>query len=195
MKIYLIRHGETDWNVQGKLQGREDIPMNSNGIAQSKHCGNVLKDENITAVISSPLNRARKTAEIIAECLSLQDVIIDEELTERDFGNISGMTWKEREALRALGKKEYIEPWNQLCERLMICLEKLFTKYQSKNVAVVSHGASINAILSMLSNGNIGTGKTWLKNTCINVIEHKEGKTEIMLHNVTPDEFKELDNY
>ena len=67
MKIYVIRHGQTDWNVAGKCQGRTDIELNETGIEQAKQAKEQLKNYNIDQIICSPLKRTRKTAEIINE--------------------------------------------------------------------------------------------------------------------------------
>ena len=91
VEIYLIRHGETDWNLEGKLQGQENIPLNKTGLKQSEACGEALKAVPLQCVQTSPLSRARRTAEIIAdqqEC----PLIINPSLIERDYGLLSGLT-------------------------------------------------------------------------------------------------------
>ena len=91
MEIYLIRHGETDWNLEGKLQGQENIPLNKTSLKQSEACGEALKAVPLQCVQTSPLSRARRTAEIIAdqqEC----PLIINPSLIERDYGLLSGLT-------------------------------------------------------------------------------------------------------
>ena len=65
MKIYVVRHGQTDWNVAGKCQGRTDIELNNTGIEQAKNTKEQLKNYNIDLIICSPLKRAIKTAEIL----------------------------------------------------------------------------------------------------------------------------------
>ena len=90
MNICIIRHGEIDWNLCGKLQGREDIPLNQNGIAQAKNCGLYLKSGKWQAVFTSPLLRARQTAEIIAGAVQIPNSIYeDNDLIERDYGKAS----------------------------------------------------------------------------------------------------------
>ena len=71
MKIYVIRHGETDWNRELRLQGREDVPLNAAGKIQAAVCGDALKGLGIQAVFTSPLSRARLTGEILAGRIGL----------------------------------------------------------------------------------------------------------------------------
>ncbi len=81
MNIYLLRHGETDWNLEGRLQGHEDIGMNQNGINQIEKAAEVLAGcmQNVDVIISSPLSRARKSAEIVAGRLDYkkEDIVTD----------------------------------------------------------------------------------------------------------------------
>jgi broad specificity phosphatase PhoE len=192
MKIYLIRHGQTDWNLEGRFQGREDIALNENGIQQAEVCGQAIKGESIKAVISSPLIRARKTAEIIAQSVSVDQVIIEDEITERDFSKVSGMTPMERETFYASGEKDDKEPWEDLCNRMMSSLKKYAQLFSDHNIIMVSHGASINSVLSTLSGGKTGTGKILLKNACINIIHYENGQMKLGEFNMTAEEFLTL---
>ena len=65
MKIYVVRHGQTNWNVKGKIQGKSDIELNEKGIEQAKELKELIKNYDINLIISSPLKRAKQTAEII----------------------------------------------------------------------------------------------------------------------------------
>ncbi|MBH1940540.1 histidine phosphatase family protein [Mobilitalea sibirica] len=190
MKIYLIRHGETDWNLQGRLQGREDIALNDNGIHQAKRCGQAFKDKEIKAVITSPLIRAKKTAEIISENISVDHFIVEEALIERDFGAIAGLTFDKRKHFDTFGKDEGIEPWEKLSKRLMDCIDQYAMIYPQDEIIMVSHGAAINTILAVLSNGEIGSGKTRLKNACISILECKNEKIYLRDYNLTAQEFE-----
>lgn len=192
MKIYLIRHGQTDWNLEGRFQGREDIALNEYGIRQAKECGEAISREVFQAVITSPLGRARKTAEIIAAKVSVDQIVIEEAITERDFSKVSGMTPKEREAFYASGEKDDKEPWEDLSRRMMSSIRKYAEHYKNHNIVMVSHGASINAVLSVLSDGKTGTGKILLKNACINIINYEDGKLSLGEYNLSSDEYLEL---
>jgi len=192
MKIYLIRHGQTDWNLQGRFQGREDIALNESGILQAKYCGEAIKDESFQAIITSPLSRAKRTAEIIADRISVDRIIIEEGITERDFSKVSGMTYKEREVFYASGEEDDKEPWEKLCKRMMSCIYKYAERFCNDNIIMVSHGASINSVLSTLSNGETGTGKILLKNACINIINYENGTMSLGEFNLSAEEYLAL---
>ncbi len=194
MKIYLIRHGETDWNQQGRFQGREDIALNENGINQAMRCGAALSKGRFRAVITSPLVRARKTGEIVAEHLGVDQLIIEEGIIERDFSKVSGMTPKEREAFYASGEKDDKEPWEKMSERMFDSLKRYAEQFPTDDIIMISHGASINCVLSVLSGGKTGTGKIILKNTCINIIHYEKGRFRLGEFNLTPEEYLSMNN-
>lgn len=157
--IYLIRHGETDWNNLGKLQGRTDIPLNKVGRGQAKLCGEFFTKLHIDAIISSPLSRARETANIINEQLQLP-IKIMENFIERSFGVAEGMGYAER-----VEKYKDIDPSNQeeiniFHHRVFSGIEEIQQNFPGKRVITISHGAVINGILSIISNGKIGGSKT-----------------------------------
>ena len=90
MKVYFVRHGQTDWNVQSRIQGQSDIPLNQRGIAQAKALAAQLKTLAIDCIITSPLQRTKQTAALLNE--TLQVPILEEEgLKERDFGEFEGV--------------------------------------------------------------------------------------------------------
>lgn len=188
MTIYLIRHGETDWNIERRLQGREDTELNANGIKQAEACGKAFRNIPVDGIVSSPLKRARQTAEIIASFLGGPKVTVDGDFIERDFGKLSGFTPEERESSGLSDESAGVESFGHLSGRLIGALRRYSEQGTYQHLIVVSHGAAINAVLAVLSNRRIGTGKTWLKNTSINVL-HADGKTiEIQKYNLTAEE-------
>jgi broad specificity phosphatase PhoE len=189
MKIYLIRHGETDWNLHGRFQGREDIELNETGIKQAEVCGKALNNIDCKAIITSPLKRAEKTAQIVARYAEVERFIVDEKLIERDFGKISGLTPQQREAFYASQEDALFEPIDELKARMMQCIHRYAEEFYPDDIIMVSHGASINAALAEVSHGVIGTGVTRLKNTCINVIEYDKKILSISSFNQTAEEF------
>ncbi len=90
MKLYIIRHGETSWNAEGRLQGQTDIPLNENGIRLAKITGEALKEVPFDLAISSPLKRARQTAELVLAGRQVP-VLEDARIEELSFGSWEGL--------------------------------------------------------------------------------------------------------
>ena len=190
MKIYLIRHGETDWNLWGRVQGREDIPLNETGRKQAKKCADALEKSGAKIIVSSPLARAVETADIISGSLNSAKVIIDEALIERDFGDLSGMTYDRRKYFDSFGhNEETVEPIDKLSKRLMDCIQKYAVEYYNQDIIMVSHGAAINSVIMVLSEGQEGSGKTRLKNACISLLTYEDNKLQLGQFNLSPEEF------
>ena len=195
MRIYLIRHGETDWNRINRMQGREDIPLNEDGVSQAIACGEALKGLGIAAVFTSPLKRARRTGEEIAKCIGLysSDVYPMENLIERDLGIFSGKCIEDRQKYFAIAASEDSKAGMELFSDVLVRMQKALveladTGYES--VAAVSHGAAINVLLAGLSNHAVGTGKTKLHNGGITVLEGTASEGFQIVHcNLLPEEF------
>ncbi|MEI4770935.1 histidine phosphatase family protein [Psychrobacillus sp. FJAT-51614] len=172
--ICLIRHGETDWNVIGKLQGRTDIPLNETGILQAEECSEFLKTSQWDVIITSPLKRAKQTAKIINKNV-IVPVVEMEEFLERDYGDAEGMTYEERISKFPDNIYPNQEERASLNKRVIEGIEKINQRYGDNKILLVAHGAVINAILAVLSNGKIGSGKTNLINACIsNIYLHQD---------------------
>ncbi|WP_310603232.1 histidine phosphatase family protein [Anaerosporobacter sp.] len=194
MKIYLVRHGETDWNIERRFQGLEDIPLNETGKKQAKECAQALTSTSFEAIYSSPLQRAYDTATIIADTINAfhmeqgtQEAVLavqkDSRLLERDFGKISGLLPDDRKAFLASGEDACMEEFEHLTNRLIEALEEYRREYQGQNILVIAHGGVINAILHVFSNGEIGTGKTLVANTSVAILEDSEGVLKIETYN------------
>jgi len=183
MKICLLRHGETDWNSIGKLQGREDVPLNIAGIEQINEAAKYLKRFNWSIIITSPLSRAKMSAEIILK--EIGNIKIHEEIDfiERDYGKASGMTLDKRKLAFPDGIWTGAEPSEKLQNRTINALMKYIEEYDRENIIIVSHGAAINSILSYLSNNEIGMGKTILRNACISLLEKTDNEIKIIYYN------------
>lgn len=174
----MVRHGETDWNAIGMLQGRTDIPLNETGIQQAEECSEFLKTSQWDVIITSPLKRAKQTAEIINKN-GILPVVEMEEFLERDYGDAEGMTYEER--ISKFPDKIYPnqEEREFLNKRVIEGIEKINRRYGDNKILLVAHGAVINAILAVLSNGKIGSGKTNLINACISNIYLYQDKWQI----------------
>lgn len=179
MKIYLVRHGETDWNKEGRLQGCKDIPMNLHGISQMERVGVYMADSGyrIDTFISSPLQRARMSAEIIASRIGYEknNIIVEPLFTERSFGDAEGMIWTKGMCLED-GKygEESVE---ELCGRAAAGIEK-YTTENSGNILVVAHGAILKAVIAALSQGRIAYSDNSVKivQGSVLCVEYESGK-------------------
>ena len=192
MNIYLIRHGETDWNLYGKVQGREDIPINETGKEQATRCATALQNSEIRIIVTSPLSRAVQTANIISRSTGSTEIIIDDGLIERDFGKMSGMTYDRRKYFDTFDYEETMEPLDTLSKRLIECIHKYAIKYYDQDIVMISHGAAINSVIMVLSDGEKGSGKTRLKNACISILTYEDKGLKLGSYNLSPEEFMVL---
>ena len=185
MKIYVFRHGETDWNAVHRIQGREDIPLNANGIAQADAAGRGVKGKIFPEyMVVSPLSRAKVTGEIIAGYIGIDRIYVEEDLTECDYGNMSGKIVED--IYDAVCPDE--EPREIAGARFLRVLDKYTSLYDS-DFAVVSHGGTINAALYCISDGAMGTGVTKLKNAAVTVLQFEGGKYSVLRTNITAEDF------
>lgn len=143
LKLLITRHGQTDWNVAGKIQGRTDIELNKTGIEQAEETRDKLLNKKIDIIISSPLKRAKKTAEIIASGKEIP-IFYDEDIRERGFGKYEGLklSHDEVDAIKRSGEAG-VETDDEFVARIKRFLEKIKEKYKDKTVLVVSHRGTI----------------------------------------------------
>ena len=186
--ICIIRHGETDWNASGRLQGCEDIELNDAGREQAHKLAHYLGREPWDVIVSSPLKRAYETACIIASNISLQDIQVIDEFKERNYGLASGLLPEERRSRFPDGTIPGQEEFEHLRIRAMDSLTRIATDHAGKRIIVVSHGALTNSILYTLSGGEFGSFKTRLKNGCLNKILHQNNTWSVEFYNKTVEE-------
>ena len=161
--MYLVRHGETDWNVKGLLQGQTDIDLNKTGIKQAKELGKTLGNIHFSVAFSSDLLRAKRTAEIIAleKKIAVQTT---KALRERRFGKYEGRPWRQVKFQGLVAKffklsmKERFnkapypgfESDEKLMTRLIPLLREISIANLGKNVLVVTHGGILRTFLNHL---------------------------------------------
>jgi uncharacterized phosphatase len=160
-----IRHGQTDWNRDDRLQGSSDIPLNDTGRAQALEAAAVLAGTPWRAIVSSPLKRARETAEIIAAELSIDLGPSYDELVERDYGPLEGQD--SSETMERWPNRDYpgAEPLDSVVERGKAGLERIAADYGDQDVVIVCHGTIIRYTLAALAdrpvdgiqNGSVST--------------------------------------
>ncbi len=158
--LTLIRHARSTWNALGRMQGQADPPLDEIGQQQARALGDYLKSETIHAIYSSPLARARETAEAIAKHHSLA-VRRDERLMERNLGKWTGLTGSEADEqypeIRANGRAAWHtagppggESLAQLTARAAAAMADILAAHPDDHVIVVSHGGTLNAYLARL---------------------------------------------
>ena len=200
MDLYLLRHGETDWNRAGLLQGHTDISLNENGRRQisetaQKLCA--LKVE-MNLILSSPLRRAYESAEIAAEKLGYppEDIIVEPMLIERGFGAGEGMTLTERNTRFPDHAYPGMESQTDLVRRAGRAFEKIVTDCSgAENVLLVAHGAVLFAVLEAVSKERIvAAGKAAaLTQGSIYRIRYTDGRIGFAKYNEEKAAFLEAD--
>ena len=181
--VGLLRHGQTDWNIDFRLQGVTDIPLNSTGIAQARSAAKAIPQGYWNFVASSPLTRAVDTAQIIAEQISIPELVIEPLLLERSFGDAEGMTHAEWKAKYPDGLPPGGESLEVLRMRAIQLLEHLLAQYRGTKVLAVSHGALIRKLVRMVSQGEFPLDGQRFENTSLTVIKHNQNGWQIESYN------------
>ena len=151
MKLYIARHGETQWNVENRVSGRTDIPLTETGLKQAQLLAKNAIGKGIEVILASPLLRARQTAQAVSDAIGVS-VEIDERLIELDFGKFEGgpRSDPEFQYTRAQFPTRYPggESAFQLCHRVYSCLEEVKRRYDGKTVLLVCHGGVCRMVRS-----------------------------------------------
>lgn len=192
MKLYLIRHGQTDWNIQGKIQGSHDIPLNETGRKQAESVAKGMESRPVARIFSSTLKRAAETAEEIAR---IQDVEITymKELIEVEFGKWEGLTWDEIQ-------REYpaeFERWSlnpvdvappggetqtQVMKRCVSVVEEILKKTNGReDAAIVSHGATIAYLVAYMMRNHPEEAEIIVDNASITTVNYNPLTEDFMI--------------
>lgn len=178
-RIIAIRHGETDWNVQSRLQGHSDIPLNATGLAQAATLAEALRHEGLSHVYSSDLGRAVQTAHALAGPLGLP-LITDTGLRERGFGQMEGLSYRELDETRP----EWATPWRArvpdftppdgeslitLHARVAAVAQRLASAHPGGCIALVTHGGVLDSLYRAATGLALDAPRSWqLGNAAIN---------------------------
>ncbi len=180
-RILAIRHGETAWNVDTRLQGHLDIPLNDVGLRQAQHLAHALvQGETIDAVYASDLSRAHATAQAIAQPLG-QSVTTHVGLRERHFGQFQGRTFAEIEAElpeHAWHWRKRTPDWTPpeggesliaLRERIVTTVDALAVRHPGQQIVMVAHGGVLDILYRAATRLDLQAPRTWaLTNTAVN---------------------------
>ena len=195
-KLILIRHGETVWNTERRVQGRKDSALTTNGIAQAAVLQEYLATVSVDCCYSSPQHRARRTAEIALDGKGLP-LVCDSRLREIDLGCWEG---KKVSELETDYPADYIqfsagaadvnfgggESLGEVQQRVMDALAEIASQHAGATVAVFSHGMALATALCALNKVELN-GRTYKqKNGCLNIAEYQAEKWTVTLQNHVP---------
>jgi probable phosphoglycerate mutase len=189
--VYLIRHGETMWNREKRLQGHIDISLNDVGYWQANCLAQHMAGKNLAAVISSDLSRAIDTAKPIAEHHQL-DLILDPALRERHYGIMQGLShqeieknhphnhaaWKNREVDF---QPESGESLQQLYDRAVNAVKHWANTYPDKEIVVVAHGGVLDCLNRAATNKTLAQARDFeILNASLNTLSYSNGQFELI---------------
>jgi probable phosphoglycerate mutase len=178
-RVIAIRHGETAWNVDTRIQGQLDIPLNDMGRWQAQRLARAVADEGIVAVYASDLLRAYDTACAVAQVAGCE-VVTDTGLRERGFGEFEGHTWKEIEARWPVESERWRrrdvdfapqggESLRQLYARSVEAATRLVSAHPGQTIALVAHGGVMDCLYRAASRIELQAPRSWqLGNASIN---------------------------
>ena len=195
MLLYIVRHGETDWNTQKRLQGQADTQLNANGIRLAGITAQGMKDIPLDLGITSPLQRAKKTAEIILEGRNVP-LLEDDRLKEISFGSWEGLCCSRShfEIPTKHFDDFYLRPFDfvpaadgetvgMLCKRLESFWQDLIhtPEYQDKSILIASHGCAVRALLHQVYEDKEDFWRGHVPMNCsVNIVEVKDGQARIV---------------
>lgn len=171
MYIDIIRHGKTEWNRIGLVQGRADNPLNKNGILACQQLKPLFDHKEFQALIMSPLRRTIQTGLILTENSIVDDYRIDPRIIEKDFGISDGKPIEERHLNYPNGHAPGEESY-KLVRKRMITAFKSYSKRYDKDILVISHGAAIAALMKEV-NPEFDRVFVRLKNNSLTVLDGK----------------------
>ncbi len=178
-RVFLLRHGQTDWNAERRLQGHLDMPLNAVGRRQAEQLAQALAAEGVAAIYSSDLLRAQQTAQPLAQRLGLP-VALDQALRERHFGHLEGLSyaeidqrfpedargWRQREPGFAPGGGETLADFS---ERAVAALTRLAAPHEGQVIAVFTHGGVLDCLYRRAAGIELKAARSWqLGNASIN---------------------------
>ncbi len=178
-RIIAIRHGETAWNVDTRIQGHLDIPLNDTGLWQARRLGAALADEPVAAIYTSDLQRARTTAQAVADTTGAP-LTLETGLRERGFGHFEGRTfgeieaelpdearrWRQREPDYAPAGGESL---TTLRTRIAHTVHRLAARHTGEQMVLVAHGGVLDALYRLATGQDTQSPRTWhLGNAAIN---------------------------
>lgn len=183
----LLRHGQTDWNINFLLQGVTDIPMNQTGIEQVRLAASAIRRQDWDIVLTSPLGRARQTAEILLEEVGFDSMVEEQLLIERSFGEAEGLSHEQwREKYSNLDEIPGGESRTELAARSQLLLDSVARRFAGKRVLAVSHGALIRTLIAIASQNQLPREGERLGNASLNIMGHEQDNWRVIDYRLEP---------
>jgi uncharacterized phosphatase len=183
----LFRHGQTDWNINFLLQGVTDIPMNKTGFEQVKLAAKAINPEDWDVVLTSPLTRARQTAEILSEQLGFDEILEEQLLIERSFGEAEGLSHEQWKAKYSdLDVIPGGESKSELMQRSELLLANISGSFAGKRVLAISHGALIRTLIAIASSNELPRDGERLGNASLNIVGHQQANWRVINYRLDP---------
>ncbi len=190
-RLCLVRHGETAWNAEGRVQGQLDVPLSEVGLAQARAVAGALAKEAFSAIYSSDLVRVRQTAEPLSRLLK-KDVLLDERLRERHYGVFQGMTYaeakekipegyarfKEKDPDYDFDTGESLRAFNERC---LSYFQQLVKKHPDQNILAFTHGGVLEMLYRHATGRGISTPRDFeIPNAALNRLEAVSGRWRVL---------------
>lgn len=192
--LYITRHGETEWNTEGRMQGWNDSPLTNLGISQAQWLYHRLKDIDFDAIYASPSGRAYKTAEILKGKKNIEIIAYDalreinlshwegldqkdiKEKDEEQFHNF----WKAPHLYKPLSGEDFLELQHRVTEGI----REIVKSHKNETVLIVTHTMTLKALIAGIENKPISTiwDPPFIKQTSLTIIEMDDDKINIMMH-------------
>jgi uncharacterized phosphatase len=179
--LYLVRHGETDWNRARKIQGSTDIPLNDTGRAQAARTGTLLARRSWDGVASSPLSRALETAQIIGRTVGIGEIETIDQIVERRYGEAEGL--EDRELARRFPGSTPVpgrETREAVAARVIPALIGLAERHPDSNLIVATHGGVIRTVLNAVAPASPGHRGIPITNGSVHSFRHIDGGLELV---------------
>lgn len=168
----MFRHGQTEWNINLRLQGTADTQLNQSGIDQVEMATAVIGEWDL--LLTSPLSRARQSAEIISKAIGLEPVV-SERLLERSFGIGEGMTYEQwHQRYSKLDQIPGAESEFSVFRRSQKLLDEIQTEHSGKRVLVVTHGALIRFVLNLVTDNELPPKGERLMNASLHTFRYSD---------------------
>jgi uncharacterized phosphatase len=176
--IYFVRHGETEWNRERRIQGRTDIPLNETGRIQAQETGRLLATRHWDVIVASPLIRALETATIIASELRMPKPQVMEELAERNYGVAEGLNYEQiKRQFPHDGPIPGRESRDEVTDRVVPAIVALAEQHPEQSIIVVSHCGVIRSVLMNVAPGEHGVP---IRNGSVHSFRHTDGTLDLI---------------